>query len=103
MSQTPTDTVARPDDHSAHGHDGHAHDSPRRARAVHVAWLVGAIGVFVGIVAVREWTAQNLEAGIPDALQDLLTLSTSVLVESLPFIVLGIALSILVQVWIPEH
>ncbi len=40
---------------------------------------------------------------LPDPAQDLLTLSTSAcIIESLPFIVLGIALSILVQVWIPE-
>ncbi|MDE0546389.1 permease [Microbacterium sp. C7(2022)] len=33
--------------------------------------------------------------------QDALTLSISVLIESLPFVALGVALSIVVQVWIP--
>lgn len=105
MTQTPADAAARTGDHAAGGHEhaGHSHEGPRRARVVHVVWLLAAVAVLIGIVVVREWTAQNLDAGIPDALQDLLTLSTSVLVESLPFIVLGIALSILVQVWIPEH
>jgi len=75
----------------------------RRARAVHVAWAVGASAVLAGLVAVRAITAEQLDVSIPNPVQDLLTLSTSVIIESLPFIVLGIALSVLVQVWIPER
>ncbi|WP_255461352.1 permease [Glaciihabitans sp. INWT7] len=40
---------------------------------------------------------------LPNHLQDLLTLSISVIVESLPFVVLGIVLSIVVQVWVPDR
>lgn len=38
---------------------------------------------------------------LPTRLQDGLTLSISVLVESMPFVVLGVLLSIVVQVWVP--
>ncbi len=38
---------------------------------------------------------------LPTRAQDGLTLAISVLVESLPFVVLGVVLSIVVQVWIP--
>ena len=40
---------------------------------------------------------------LPNQLQDLLTLSISVIIESLPFVLLGILLSIVVQVWIPDR
>ncbi|TAL46494.1 MAG: permease [Salinibacterium sp.] len=39
---------------------------------------------------------------LPNQVQDLLTLSISVIIESLPFVILGILLSIVVQVWLPE-
>lgn len=38
---------------------------------------------------------------LPTRLQDGLTLSISVLIESLPFVALGVLLSIVVQVWVP--
>ncbi|WP_199280452.1 permease [Salinibacterium sp. CAN_S4] len=39
---------------------------------------------------------------LPNEIQDLLTLSISVVIESLPFVILGILLSIIVQVWLPD-
>lgn len=39
---------------------------------------------------------------LPDRLQDGITLAISVLVESMPFVVLGIVLSVVVRVWLPE-
>ncbi|UBH04564.1 hypothetical protein K8P10_000075 [Leucobacter sp. Psy1] len=38
---------------------------------------------------------------LPDRLSDFVTLSVSVFIESLPFVFLGILLSIVVQVWLP--
>ncbi|WP_394278448.1 permease [Microbacterium sp.] len=38
---------------------------------------------------------------LPTRAQDGLTLSLSVLIESLPFVILGVLLSIVVQVWVP--
>ncbi|GAA1697996.1 hypothetical protein GCM10009792_17540 [Microcella alkalica] len=78
------------------------HRDSRRWGARHlVAAGLGIVGI-IALIALRATTAESGPSGLPDAAQDLLTLSTSVVIESLPFIVLGIALSILVQVWIPE-
>jgi uncharacterized membrane protein YraQ (UPF0718 family) len=67
-----------------------------------------AVGLVLGLVGLGIILAGRLSAGdrtagaLPDASQDVLTLAFSVLIESLPFIILGITLSILVQVWLPE-
>ena len=50
----------------------------------------------VGLIALRSWTSDNM-APFRGQLQDVITLALSLLIESLPFIVLGIALSIVVQ------
>lgn len=42
------------------------------------------------------------ELALPNQMQDLLTLSISVIIESLPFVILGILLSIVVQLWLPD-
>lgn len=60
---------------------------------------VGA-GVILALFAVRALFPQE-PAPISDAVRDFFTLSISVLLESLPFIFLGVLLSILVQVWLP--
>ena len=52
------------------------------------------------VVGVRAWSHATLEP-IQSELQDLFTLSLSLLIESLPFITLGISLSIIVQVFVP--
>ena len=62
-----------------------------------LAVLVGLIGV----VWLRVLTDQTLQP-FQGQLQDVLTLAISLLVESLPFIILGIGLSIVVQVFVPE-
>lgn len=54
----------------------------------------------VGVIALRSWTSDNL-APFRGQLQDVITLALSLLIESLPFIVLGITLSIVVQVFVP--
>jgi uncharacterized protein len=66
-----------------------------------VAASLGVVGIIV-LLALRITTAETGPSNLPNAGQDLITLATSVIIESLPFIVLGISLSILVQVWIPE-
>lgn len=74
-------------------------------RPVGVPALVGlGVGV-LGIIAlfvVRAVTPALDGPALPNAAQDLLTLSISVIVESLPFVILGILLSIVVQHWIPD-
>ncbi|MFB2585561.1 permease [Herbiconiux liukaitaii] len=66
-------------------------------------WRGALIGValLAAVVAVRAATGEAGAWDLPDRLQDFLTLSISVIVESLPFVVLGIVLSIVVQHWLP--
>lgn len=61
------------------------------------ALAVGAlvVGVLVAVALLTPGPA------LPTRAQDGLTLSISVLIESLPFVMLGVLLSIVVQVWIP--
>ena len=64
--------------------------------------------VFSIVLLVAVFVAKGYSAGlspdiVPPALRDGFTLAFSVLIESIPFIILGIALSVLVQVWLPEE
>ena len=64
-----------------------------------------ALGLGVLVVAalfVIDAVAPSLfPASLPTRAQDGLTLAISVLIESLPFVTLGVVLSIVVQVWVP--
>ncbi|MCU1556471.1 MAG: permease [Microbacteriaceae bacterium] len=68
-----------------------------------VIGLVVGVGGIIAVFAVRALTPEIGTWSLPNQLQDLLTLSISVIVESLPFVILGIVLSIVVQVWIPDR
>jgi len=66
----------------------------------------GAVAVALALALV--WGTKEVSSAlpgeiVPPALRDGFTLAFSVLIESIPFIILGIALSVLVQVWIPEQ
>lgn len=64
-------------------------------------WPVVGAAVLVVITLAR--ILSPVPGGVlPDRLQDGVTLAISVLVESMPFVVLGIVLSIAVRVWLPE-
>jgi uncharacterized membrane protein YraQ (UPF0718 family) len=71
-------------------------------RASGVGLSVGVAGV-VAVFALRVLVPTLGPWALPNQLQDLLTLSISVIVESFPFVILGIVLSIAVQVWIPDR
>jgi uncharacterized protein len=63
-----------------------------------------ALGIGVALILVLfaiDALVPTLMPGVPTRAQDGLTLAISVLIESLPFVVLGVVLSIVVQVWIP--
>jgi len=63
-----------------------------------------AVLVAAGIVVVAALVALALLSpgpSLPTRAQDGLTLAISVLIESMPFVVLGVLLSIVVQVWVP--
>lgn len=65
------------------------------------------VGLGVGLLAVAAlflidaFAPTFFAAPLPSRAQDGLTLALSVLIESLPFVVLGVLLSIIVQVWVP--
>ncbi|MEY4899078.1 MAG: hypothetical protein RL294_889, partial [Actinomycetota bacterium] len=56
----------------------------------------GFIGllIFAGAMTLRTLFPGDASAGLPDAALDFFTLSISVFVESLPFIFLGVLLSV---------
>ena len=66
--------------------------------------LVG-LGVGVAVIAalflIDAFAPTFFAASLPTRAQDGLTLALSVLIESLPFVVLGVLLSIIVPVWVP--
>lgn len=72
---------------------------PRGTRTL-IALGIG-IGAVLLLVLVDLLAPGVLPGEVPTRLQDGMTLALSVLIESLPFVALGVLLSILVQVWIP--
>ena len=71
-----------------------------RGRIALFAAVIGALAV--GILFLIDLFVPTLfSAPLPDRAQDGLTLGLSVLIEALPFVMLGLLLSIVVQVWIP--
>jgi uncharacterized protein len=60
------------------------------------------VGGIAALFAARAATAAS-SFSLPNVAQDILTLAISVIVESLPFVILGIVLSIAVQVWVPDR
>jgi uncharacterized membrane protein YraQ (UPF0718 family) len=74
---------------------------PRRARARSVGIAIGVAGI-LALVSVRLFAPADLGDVLSDRVQDFITLSVSVVIESLPFVFLGIGLSIAVQLFLPE-
>jgi uncharacterized membrane protein YraQ (UPF0718 family) len=75
------------------------------ARSSRAARTAVALGLGVAVVAalflIDAFAPTLFPASLPNRAQDGLTLAISVLIESLPFVVLGVLLSIVVQVWVP--
>ena len=91
----------------SHQHDAstpnHPHEHRRvRTRRTRNIWLGVGLGGLAVLFTVRAFTGGLEDAALPNQMQDFLTLSISVIIESLPFVILGVLLSIVVQVWIPE-
>ena len=78
--------------------------APSRAETRRTSPIVG-VAVGLGILAVLfviDLVLPTLySVSLPNRVQDGLTLSLSVLIEALPFVILGVVLSIVVQVWLP--
>ena len=78
---------------------GHRHPQrPRRSPWIGV--LLGAV-VVAALFAIDRFLPTLFPQSLPTRAQDGLTLALSVLIEALPFVVLGVVLSIVVQVWLP--
>jgi hypothetical protein len=74
---------------------------PRAASVLNVRRALGALLVVASLFAIRLTAPSEIALG--DAVQDFITLSVSVLIESLPFVMLGIGLSVAVQLWLPQR
>ena len=78
----------------------HSHRPTRSPRSAWVGLGIGA-GVIVALFLIDRFLPSLFSASLPARAQDGLTLALSVLIEALPFVVLGVVLSIVVQVWLP--
>jgi uncharacterized membrane protein YraQ (UPF0718 family) len=74
---------------------------PGDASVLNVRRALCAVLVVASLFAIR--VAAPRQIALTDALQDFITLSISVLIESLPFVMLGIGLSVAVQLWVPQQ
>ncbi len=74
--------------------------APRRTGRTLVAVAIG-VAVIAALFVIDAVAPTLFPASLPTRAQDGLTLAISVLIESLPFVALGVVLSIVVQVWVP--
>jgi uncharacterized membrane protein YraQ (UPF0718 family) len=83
---------------------GHRHSAtgsgPRSPRSATIAVVIG-LAVIAALFLIDRFLPSLFQDPLPSRAQDGLTLSLSVLIEALPFVVLGVLLSIVVQVWLP--
>ena len=76
--------------------------SPQRSGASRTLVALGlGVVVVTALFLVDAFAPTFFAQPLPTRAQDGLTLALSVLIESLPFVVLGVVLSIIVQVWVP--
>lgn len=78
----------------------HTHHSPQPRRSPAVGIAIG-LAVIAVLVLIDLFAPALYDVSLSNRAQDGLTLSLSVLIEALPFVVLGVVLSIVVQVWLP--
>lgn len=76
--------------------------APVRRRARVLPSLCIGLVVVAALFAIDAFAPALFEADLPSRAQDGLTLALSVLIEALPFVTLGVVLSIAVQVWLPD-
>ena len=74
------------------------HTHARRSPVVGIG--VG-LAIIAALVLIDLFAPTLFASPLPARAQDGLTLALSVLIEALPFVVLGVLLSIVVQVWLP--
>lgn len=79
----------------------HAHRPALRRVPTGAAIAIGA-GIVAVLVLIDLLAPTLFPKALPDRAQDGLTLALSVLIEALPWVILGVVLSIVVQVWLPS-
>ncbi|MFJ6651859.1 permease [Microbacterium sp. NPDC091313] len=72
-----------------------------RTRGRGPLWLLVGVVVVLALFAVDALAPEAFAQSLPTRAQDGITLALSVLLESLPFVALGVVLSVVVQVWVP--
>ncbi|MFC4140051.1 MULTISPECIES: permease [unclassified Microbacterium] len=77
----------------------HTHDTRRRSPWIGVG--VGA-GILAILLLINRFAPALFTDTLPTRMQDGLTLTLSVLIEALPWVFIGVVLSIVVQVWLPS-
>jgi uncharacterized membrane protein YraQ (UPF0718 family) len=80
----------------------HAQARTRRGSGAGVPAMLGiAVLILAALFAANAFLPDLFDEPLPTRAQDGLTLTLSVLIESLPFVALGVILSIAIQVWVP--
>lgn len=74
---------------------------PARIRIRPLPGVAIAIGLITIFVLIRAMAPPPFADTLADGVKDFFTLSISVVIESLPFVFLGILLSVVVQLWLP--
>ena len=72
----------------------------KKRQSTNKRWLLAAVVVAV-LLAVKV-AGRNLSIELPKHFQDFITLSLSVIIEALPFVMLGMFFSMAVRVWLPH-
>ncbi|WP_082492381.1 permease [Leifsonia sp. Root4] len=75
--------------------------SPDRIRIRPLPGVAIAVGLIATFALIRAMAPPPFTDTLADGVKDFFTLSISVVVESLPFVFLGILLSVVVQLWLP--
>ena len=72
----------------------------KKHQSTNKRWLLAAVVVAV-LLAVKV-AGRNLSIELPKHFQDFITLTLSVIIEALPFVMLGMFFSMAVRVWLPH-
>jgi uncharacterized membrane protein YraQ (UPF0718 family) len=76
---------------------------PTRRAASPARYVVAGVVLVAGMAALRVFSPDSGGIQLGDIAQDFVTLSLAVIIESIPFVFLGIGLAVVVQVWVPER
>jgi uncharacterized membrane protein YraQ (UPF0718 family) len=76
---------------------------PTPQRTSPARFVIAGVVLVAGMAALRVFAPGSGAIELGNAAQDFVTLSLSVVIESLPFVFLGIGLAVVVQVWVPER